>query len=88
MVLLIFQIPICFTVFHISFNRLATLPRGFGAFYVLEILDLSYNNLNEKSFSNNFSELSKSLCKLSRNDTHYCFFRDQLACVIFERQQF
>jgi len=34
------------------------LPRGFGAFSVLEILDLTGNKLNEKSLSNNFFELS------------------------------
>lgn len=35
-------------------NRLNALPRGFGAFPVLEVLDLTYNNLNEESFPANF----------------------------------
>ena len=30
-------------------NRLSSLPRGFGAFPALEVLDLTYNNLTEKS---------------------------------------
>ena len=34
--------------------RLDTLPRGFGAFPVLEVLDLSYNNLNERILPGNF----------------------------------
>jgi hypothetical protein len=35
-------------------NRLVSLPRGFGSFPVLEVLDLSYNNLNEESLPGNF----------------------------------
>ena len=35
-------------------NRLNELPRGFGAFPVLEVLDLTYNNLNEKKLPGNF----------------------------------
>lgn len=35
-------------------NRLDSLPRGFGAFAVLEVLDLTYNNLNEASLPGNF----------------------------------
>jgi len=35
-------------------NRLDSLPRGFGAFAVLEVLDLTYNNLNESSLPGNF----------------------------------
>ncbi|EEB10596.1 Ras suppressor protein, putative [Pediculus humanus corporis] len=33
---------------------LSKLPRGFGAFPVLEVLDLTYNNLKEDSFLGNF----------------------------------
>lgn len=40
-------------------NRLSKLPRGFGAFPKLEILDVSYNNLNEKSLPQNFFILGK-----------------------------
>ncbi len=35
-------------------NRLNDLPRGFGAFPALEVLDLTYNNLSEKSLPGNF----------------------------------
>lgn len=35
-------------------NRLDILPRGFGAFPVLEVLDLTYNNLSEKNLPGNF----------------------------------
>ena len=38
-------------------NRLNNLPPGFGAFPNLEILDLTYNNLNENSLPANFWEL-------------------------------
>ena len=37
-----------------SMNKLTTLPRGFGAFPVLEVLDLTYNNLTEESLPGNF----------------------------------
>jgi len=39
-------------------NKLNTLPRGFGAFPALEVLDLTYNNLNENSLPGNFFCLS------------------------------
>jgi len=39
-------------------NKLNTLPRGFGAFPALEVLDLTYNNLNESSLPGNFFCLS------------------------------
>lgn len=35
-------------------NRLSFLPRGFGAFPSIEVLDLTYNNLSEKSLPANF----------------------------------
>merc|ERR1712088_1195357 len=35
-------------------NRLDSLPRGFGSFPVLEVLDLSYNSLNDESMPGNF----------------------------------
>lgn len=35
-------------------NKLNELPRGFGAFPALEVLDLTYNNLSENSFPGNF----------------------------------
>lgn len=38
-------------------NKLSTLPRGFGAFPSLEILDLTYNNLSENSLPENFFNL-------------------------------
>ena len=44
------------TVFRM--NKLNVLPRGFGAFPALEVLDLTYNNLNENSLPGNFFCLS------------------------------
>lgn len=41
-------------------NKLNGLPRGFGAFPALEVLDLTYNNLSEKSLPGNFFILGKS----------------------------
>ena len=41
-------------ILNLSMNRLTTLPRGFGSFPVLEVLDLSYNDLNEGGFPANF----------------------------------
>lgn len=35
-------------------NKLDALPRGFGAFPVIEVLDLTYNNLSEKKLPGNF----------------------------------
>ena len=40
-------------------NHLKTLPKGFGACPMLEVLDLTYNNLNEASLSANFFYLGK-----------------------------
>ena len=41
-------------------NRLYSLPRGFGAFPVLEVLELTYNNLNENSLPANFYCMGKN----------------------------
>lgn len=41
-------------ILNLSINRLSSLPRGFGAFPVLEVLDLSYNNLDENALPGNF----------------------------------
>jgi Leucine-rich repeat (LRR) protein len=41
-------------ILNCSINRLSVLPRGFGAFPVLEVLDLSYNNLNQDILPGNF----------------------------------
>lgn len=41
-------------ILNVSINRLYILPRGFGAFPVLEVLDLTYNNLSEKDLPGNF----------------------------------
>jgi hypothetical protein len=51
-------------------NHLDNLPRGFGAFPMLEVLDLTYNNLIETSFPANFFILGRSsshLFKLGQN---------------------
>lgn len=42
-------------------NKLDGLPRGFGASPVLEVLDLTYNNLNENSLPGNFFMLGQFL---------------------------
>ena len=49
-----------FFYFYFRMNKLTVLPRGFGAFPVLEVLDLTYNNLSERSLPGNFFCLSKS----------------------------
>merc|ERR550532_1720775 len=41
-------------ILNIGMNRLYSLPRGFGAFPMLEVLDVTYNNLTENSLPNNF----------------------------------
>jgi hypothetical protein len=40
-------------------NRLGGLPRGFGTFPVLEVLDLTYNNLDESTLPGNFFMMGK-----------------------------
>lgn len=40
-------------------NRLNVLPRGFGSFPALEVLDATYNNLSERSFPANFFMLGE-----------------------------
>lgn len=53
-------------------NRLDSLPRGFGAFAVLEVLDLTYNNLSESSLPGNFFMLGNykklNILNISIND--------------------
>lgn len=51
-----------------SLNRLCELPRGFGSFPALEILDLTYNNLVSSSFSANFAYLGGCLRALYMGD--------------------
>uniref|UniRef100_K1Q3C4 Ras suppressor protein 1 n=2 Tax=Magallana gigas TaxID=29159 RepID=K1Q3C4_MAGGI len=41
-------------ILNLGMNKLNALPRGFGAFPALEVLDLTYNNLSEKSLPGNF----------------------------------
>lgn len=55
------DVMFCFFPFTYSMNRLNTLPRGFGSLPALEVLDLTYNNLNENSLPGNFFYLSKKL---------------------------
>lgn len=56
----------CFA--HCRMNRLNELPRGFGAFPALEVLDLTYNNLNEKQLPGNFFCLSEFDANVWTND--------------------
>lgn len=48
---------VCENHFKNRLNRLCELPRGFGSFPSLQILDLTYNNLTSASFSANFAYL-------------------------------
>ena len=41
-------------ILNLGMNKLTNLPRGFGSFPIIEILDLSYNNLSENSLPTNF----------------------------------
>ena len=43
-----------YRILNLAMNRLSALPRGFGSFPVLEVLDLSYNDLNEGGLPANF----------------------------------
>lgn len=54
-------------------NRLDSLPRGFGALPVLEVLDLTYNNLNENSLPGNFFMLGipKNIFILNQYESYY-----------------
>lgn len=55
-------LTLCVYVIYVcehSMNRLSTLPRGFGSLPALEVLDLTYNNLNQNSLPGNFFYLSK-----------------------------
>ena len=45
-------------ILNLGTNKLNTLPRGFGSFPNIEILDLSYNNLNDNSLPSNFFIMS------------------------------
>ena len=49
-------------------NRLNNLPRGFGAFPVIEVLDLTYNNLNERGLPGNFFCLETLRCEVTEKD--------------------
>ena len=55
-------------------NRLCELPRGFGSFPALEILDLTYNNLTSSSFSANFAYLGECLRALYMGDNDLTVF--------------
>ena len=61
-----------------SLNRLCELPRGFGSFPALEILDLTYNNLTNSSFSANFSYLGECLRCLYMGDNDLTAFPPQI----------
>ena len=49
-----YNIPSISRILNLAMNRLDSLPRGFGSFPVLEVLDLSYNSLNDESMPGNF----------------------------------
>ncbi len=60
-------------ILNLAMNRLSTLPRGFGSFPVLEVLDLSYNNLNENELPGNFW-IMHTLRALYLRQGRPCFF--------------
>lgn len=64
-------------------NRLCELPRGFGSFPALEILDLTYNNLTSSSFSANFSYLGECLRALYMGDNDLTDFPPHIEKFIF-----
>jgi hypothetical protein len=45
-------------------NRIYALPRGFGGFPVLELLDLTYNNITEKGLPGNFFFIGGHFAKI------------------------
>ncbi|VDK22770.1 unnamed protein product [Anisakis simplex] len=58
--------------FFFRMNRLSILPRGFGSFQSLEVLDLTYNNLSERSLPGNFFFMtSLRALYLGDNDFEY-----------------
>ena len=56
-------------------NRLSSLPRGLGTLSALEILDLTYNNLNEKSLPGNFFIMRKNALEMFNNQCHILLFK-------------
>lgn len=65
-------------ILNVSINRLSSLPRGFGAFPVLEVLDLSYNNLNETVLPGNFF-MMETLRALYLGDNDFEYIPKELA---------
>ena len=45
---------VLYRILNLGMNKLNRLPRGFGNFPMLEILDLSYNHLSENELLGNF----------------------------------
>ncbi|CAB4008189.1 Ras suppressor 1, partial [Paramuricea clavata] len=56
---------------NVGVNRLSSLPRGLGSLPCLEILELTYNNLNENSLPANFFLLADSLRALYLGDNDF-----------------
>lgn len=98
----IFQISFnfLFLIFSsLSMNRLSTLPRGFGSLPALEVLDLTYNNLNQSSLPGNFFYLSEwkhvyvetsagtspAGCWCDLNNEVFCFCSNS-SCSLSQRQ--
>lgn len=68
-------------------NRLDELPRGFGSFPVLEVLDITYNNISEgDSLPGNFFMLGK--LKTGRTLIVLLFFMFLCAVRIMERENY
>jgi Leucine-rich repeat (LRR) protein len=62
-------------------NRLYKLPRGFGSFPKLEILDLTYNNLREQSLPGNFFFI-QSLRALYLGDNDFESFPEDIGHLV------
>ena len=63
-------------------NRLSSLPRGFGSFQCLETLDLTYNNLSEKTLPGNFCTLGKVY--LLEEAHSYCYTLGWVYFLVFD----
>lgn len=69
-------------ILNLAINRLYSLPRGFGAFPVLEVLDLTYNNLNNESLPGNFFMMGKfSACNTTALLLKICIFLETLRAL-------
>jgi Leucine-rich repeat (LRR) protein len=67
-------------ILKLGHNHLCSLPRSFGSLTSLEILDLTGNDLNEDSLTNDFFQLSK-YTSYSNHIFLCCFLQDNLRAL-------